>query len=166
MKTLISKARIACQREVSSKKRALEILSELLSADQDGMTSAEIFSCLLERERLGSTGLGHGVGIPHGRVKGLDSARAAILCLQRGLDYDSVADNQPVDIIMALLFPEECSDQHLTILANVAKLFHDEERCARIRAANSPDKVYEELFREKIVDLVDETVSEKVGNQT
>jgi len=164
MKTLISKARIACQREVSSKKRALEILSELLAADCDGMSSTEIFSCLLERERLGSTGLGHGVGIPHGRIKGLDSARAALLCLQRGLDYDSVADDQPVDIIMALLFPEECSDQHLTILANVATLFHDEDRCARIRTATMPDQVYEELFSEKILDLADESSREKVGN--
>ena len=164
MKTLINKVRIACQREVSSKKRALEILSELLAADGDGMSSTEIFTCLLERERLGSTGLGHGVGIPHGRVKGLESARAAVLCLQRGIDYDSVADNQPVDIIMALLFPEECSDQHLTILANVAKMFHDAERCARIRAAANPDKVYEELFREKVVDLVDESLGKKVSN--
>ncbi|MBI1195195.1 MAG: PTS sugar transporter subunit IIA [Gammaproteobacteria bacterium] len=164
MKTLINKARISCQREISSKKRALEILSELLAVDGSSLSATEIFFCLLERERLGSTGLGHGVGIPHGRIKGLTTAKAALLCLQRGVDYDSVVDNQPVDIIMALLFPEECSDQHLNILANVAKLFHDEERCARIRAATTPDLVYEELLGEQIVDFLDDSTQSQVGS--
>jgi len=161
MKTLISKARIACQREVSSKKRALDVLSELLAGDHSGTTPTEIFTCLLERERLGSTGLGHGVAIPHGRVKGLDSARAAVLCLQRGVDYDSVVDEQPVDIIMALLFPEECSDEHLTILSKVAELFHDAERCERIRAAATPEKVYLELFSEMVLKPIDKSNREK-----
>lgn len=164
MKTLINKARISCQREVSSKKRALEVLSELLASDTKGLSATEIFTCLLERERLGSTGLGHGVGIPHGRIKGLETAKAALLCLQRGIDYDSVADNQPVNIILALLFPEECSDQHLNILANVARLFHDEDRCARIRAATNPDVIFDELLGAQIVDFLEDAPQEKISN--
>ncbi len=161
MKTLINEARVACQREISSKKRALEVLSEMLAENYGGMTPTEVFTCLIERERLGSTGLGHGVAIPHGRVKGLDSARAALLCLQNGLNYDSVVDDRPVDIILALLFPEESSDQHLTILSKVAELLHDQERCERIRAAATPEMVYEELFDETVLDASDARSSKK-----
>ncbi len=129
---LLEPGRIACQRDSSSKKRALESLSKLLADDLPGFTDAEVFDSLIGRERLGSTGLGKGVALPHGRMKGLDAPIAALLTLEHGIDYDAV-DKQPVDLLLALLVPEESTDEHLQILAQLAEMFSNPEFCARLR---------------------------------
>ncbi len=129
---LLDSDRIACQRDSSSKKRALESLSKLLANDLPGFTDAEIFDSLIGRERLGSTGLGKGVALPHGRMKGLEAPIAALLTLEHGIDYDAV-DNQPVDLLFALLVPEESTDEHLKILAQLAEMFSNAEFCSKLR---------------------------------
>jgi len=129
---LLKPARIACRQDGSSKKRALESLSTQLASDLQGFTDGEIFDSLIGRERLGSTGLGKGVALPHGRMKGLDAPVAALLTLAEGIDYDAI-DNQPVDLLFALLVPDESTDEHLKILAQLAEMFSNADFCSRLR---------------------------------
>ena len=87
---LISGERVVCDREVASKKRAIEVLSELLATGQAGLTARPIFDSLIGRERLGSTGLGHGVALPHGRFQQSERAIGAFVKLKKGVDFDAI----------------------------------------------------------------------------
>jgi nitrogen PTS system EIIA component len=137
---LLDEDRILLSQNVASKKRVLELLSVSVADTVPQLTSAEIFNCLINRERLGSTGLGHGVAIPHGRLKNVDRPVAAFLKLEVGIDYDAI-DGQPVDLFYALLVPEQSTDEHLQILAMLAEMFSDHELCARLRAAKSKTEI-------------------------
>lgn len=134
---LLAPERVNLRSDVGSKKKALEVLSELLVTALPSHAQGEVFDSLLARERLGSTGLGHGVAIPHGRLPGLTDAVAAFLRLERGVDYDA-PDHEPVDLLFALVVPEKCSDVHLKILAALARMFSDSETLAGLRAADGP----------------------------
>ena len=103
---LLTEKRVACVNRATSKKRVLELLSELLAADVPGLAAGEVFTSLCDRERIGGTGLGHGVAIPHGRLAGISRAVCAFLKLRKGVDYDA-GDRQPVDLICGLVVPEE-----------------------------------------------------------
>lgn len=134
---LLTKDRILSDAEILSKKRALEALSELLAQDEQ-VSPNEIFDTLLARERLGSTGLGHGVAIPHGRISGLKRTQAALIKLSGGIDFDA-PDHQPVDLMFALLVPEECTSEHLEILSKLAELFSDPTTVQQLRSSHDSD---------------------------
>ena len=138
--------RIACDVNAHSKKRALEELSELISHDQSSISATDIFDCLLSRERLGSTGVGFGVAIPHGRLKDSDHTTAALIQLNHGIDFDAV-DNQPVDLLFALVVPDKATEEHLKILALLAAMFKEDELRARLREAKNPEDIMQ-LVRE------------------
>ncbi|HFQ14694.1 MAG TPA: PTS IIA-like nitrogen-regulatory protein PtsN [Gammaproteobacteria bacterium] len=138
---LLSEDRIACHADAHSKKRALETLSQLLASDQEYATASDIFDSLLSRERLGSTGIGHGVAIPHGRVKNTQHASGAFIQLNEGVDFDAI-DTAPVDLLFALLVPEESTDEHLEILSELASLFSEPDFRERLRHADSREKIY------------------------
>ncbi len=138
---LLSKDRIACNVNAHSKKRALEILSQLLAREQQYATAENIFDSLLSRERLGSTGIGYGVAIPHGRVKNTRQASAAFIQLAEGIDFDAI-DKKPVDLMFALLVPEESTDEHLEILSELATLFSEQHFRDKVRQAGSIDKIH------------------------
>jgi PTS system nitrogen regulatory IIA component len=144
IKELLNPERIACDATVSSKKRALEKLSSLLTDSIPNLTEDEIFESLIGRERLGSTGIGHGVAIPHARLQGREKVIGAFLKLDNGVDFDSI-DNTPVDLLFALLVPDHFTDEHLEILSSLAKLFSDEKLCEKIRAGNNNQQIYELL---------------------
>lgn len=135
---LVHPARIACRESCTSKKRSLEMLARLLADATPDLTEGEIFDSLLGRERLGSTGLGHGVALPHGRLQGISQPLGALLTLTEGIDYDAI-DSQPVDVLFALLVPAESTDEHLQILAQLAERFSDPAFCEKLRAATDPD---------------------------
>ena len=137
---LLSPELIALETSASSKKRALEMLSEHLAKAIPTLNAAEIFDRLIARERLGSTGLGHGVAIPHARTNGIDKAIGAILKLQQGIDYDAV-DQQPVDFLFALLVPENSTEQHLELLSQLAEMFSDEEVLKQLHAAETAESL-------------------------
>ncbi|MFQ5642129.1 MAG: PTS IIA-like nitrogen regulatory protein PtsN [Thiogranum sp.] len=139
---LLCPARITCQQDSSSKKRSLEILSGLLASAVPDYTEAEIFDSLVARERLGSTGLGNGVALPHGRLRSLKQPIAALLTLRQGIDFDAI-DRQPVDLLYALLVPEESDEEHLKILAHLAALFSNRDFCERLRNCSSSEQCYE-----------------------
>ncbi len=131
---LLDLDRISCNSQSASKKRVLEQLSQLLAANQETLSQNQVFDSLLSRERLGSTGLGHGVAIPHGRMKESDHTLAAFIKLQQGVDFDA-SDNQPVDLLFALLVPEEATEEHLQLLAQLARMFSDAALVQQLRNA-------------------------------
>jgi len=131
---LLSPEKIHCDVRCSSKKRLLELISEELARNSDKHSQREIFESLCARERLGSTGLGQGVAIPHGRIKGADHVEVSFIRLKKPLPFDSV-DGEPVDLLFALAVPESCGEDHLKLLAQVAELFGDADLLAQLRAA-------------------------------
>ncbi|RFA30387.1 PTS sugar transporter subunit IIA [Alkalilimnicola ehrlichii] len=142
---LISPDRIKCDADVTSKKRALELLSEMLAASTETLPASALFNKLTGRERLGSTGLGHGVALPHARIEGSDKAVGALIKLEEGIDFDSF-DKHPVDLLFALVVPEHFTDEHLKILADLAEMFSNEQLCESLRQANTPEDMYKELL--------------------
>jgi len=122
--------------ETSSKKRLLEIISEQLARDSGDLSACEIFESLSERERLCSTGLGKGVAIPHGRVKGNRCIQASFIRLKKPLPFDA-ADGKPVDLLFAMTVPENSTEDHLQLLARIAELFSDPELLKALREAES-----------------------------
>lgn len=141
---LIAPARVVCRSDVASKKRVLDLVSELIASGGSGCGSREIFDSLVGRERLGSTGLGHGVALPHGRIPGAEQALGAFVKLARGVDFDAI-DQQPVDLVFALLVPEHFTDEHLKILAHLAEMFSDRAFCQSLREAADDATLYQRL---------------------
>lgn len=138
---LITVERIACGVPAAGKKHALDLLSELLASGLHSLTAGELCTGLIEREILGSTGLGRGVAIPHGRLKECPQAIGAFLKLNQGVEFDA-PDRQPVDLLFALIVPEQCTDEHLEILALLAGLFSDKALCQALRSATHAGKVF------------------------
>ncbi len=141
---LLDIERISCNENGGSKKRVLEQLSQLITAGQNGLSQDEVFDSLISRERLGSTGLGHGVAIPHARLKDSDKTLAAVIKLRQGVDYDS-PDQKPVDLLFALLVPENSTEEHLQLLAQLAEMFSNTEFVGKLRNANNVDELYQTM---------------------
>ena len=125
-----------------SKKRALQQAANLLHQSYPTISDQDIFTSLIARERLGSTGIGYGVAIPHGRIKGADSAIAALIQLDQGIDFDAI-DDQPVDLIFALLVPEESTSEHLDILASLAERLSSDEYRQALRESQDHQSLFE-----------------------
>ena len=126
--------------EATSKKRAFEEAG-LLFENLHGLSRALITDSLFARERLGSTGLGHGVAIPHGRIKGLKAPMAAVLQLAQPIGFDA-PDEQPVGLLIFLLVPEAATQKHLEILSEIAELLSDSGLRERIKAAGSVPELH------------------------
>ncbi|EGV19253.1 MULTISPECIES: PTS sugar transporter subunit IIA [Thiocapsa] len=141
---LINEARIGQGLEISSKKRLLETLAELLANDHPRLSTENVFERLLERERLGSTGLGHGVALPHARIKEVSQVIGAFVQTTRGVDYDA-ADGEPVDLAFALLVPETATEEHLQLLAYLAGRFSESATRSQLRDADSPAAILDLL---------------------
>src|SRR5690606_38825765 len=112
----------------TSKKKALEELANLLARGVPGVQPSDILTSLSTREKLGSTGLGHGVAIPHGRIAGVSQSVGAFMRLKHPLDYDA-HDGQPVDLVFGLLVPQGATETHLKHLAAIAEMFSDSTFC-------------------------------------
>ena len=141
---LLSPERIRLDVQSSSKKRLLELISEELARDSDEFSKREIFESLCARERMGSTGLGKGVAIPHGRVKGSRHVQASFIRLKKPVPFDAV-DGEPVDLLFCLAVPEDCGEDHLRLLAQVAELFSDAEVLRELREAETPTRMLQQL---------------------
>ncbi|MGD8429983.1 MAG: PTS IIA-like nitrogen regulatory protein PtsN [Ectothiorhodospiraceae bacterium] len=144
---LLTPERMRSGAKVNSKKRSLELLSELVTGDAADPMTRTVFESLIGRERLGSTGLGRGVALPHARVSGIDEPVGAMVQLEAPIDFDAI-DKQPVDLLFALVVPENSTDAHLRILANLAEMFRETEFCDRLRQSGSPESMYE-LLRQR-----------------
>ena len=122
---LLSPSKIVLGLTLSSKKRLFEQVS-LLFENEHGLERAKTFESLFQRERLGSTGLGDGVAIPHGRIKGLKETRAALVRLEQPIAFES-PDNQPVGLLIFMLVPENASEEHLELLSELAEMLTDDK---------------------------------------
>ncbi|ACZ75180.1 PTS IIA-like nitrogen regulatory protein PtsN [Dickeya parazeae] len=134
-----TRSAVHCQ----SKKRALEIISEL-AARQLNLPPQMVFEAILTRERMGSTGIGNGIAIPHGKLED-DNTLGAVgvfIQLEQPIAFDAI-DNQPVDLLFALLVPTEQCKTHLHTLSLVAKRLADKIVCKRLRAAQSDEELYQ-----------------------
>lgn len=138
---LVTPDRIVCDGEARSRKRALELVAEALSHGAASLGQGAAFDSIVGRERLGTTGVGRGVAIPHGRLDGIDGIVGAFVKLAEPVDFDA-PDDKPVDLLFGLLVPSECTDEHLATLAALAEMFTDDALCAELRGAGSPGELY------------------------
>lgn len=132
---LLPASHVVVDLQASSKKRLFE-QAGLLFENQDAIARSTVFDSLFARERLGSTGLGQGVAIPHGRIKGLKEALCAFFRLAQPVPFDA-PDGQPVSLAFVLLVPEQATEKHLQILSELAQMFSD--RALREAMAQAAD---------------------------
>ncbi len=140
LSSLLSPAQILLDLEVSSKKRLFEQAS-LLFENHRGIARATVYDSLFARERLGSTGLGHGVAIPHGRIKGLREPAGAFVRLKSPVPFEA-PDGKPVALAFVLLVPEHANQRHLEILSELAEMFSDREMRSKLTAEADPAAAY------------------------
>lgn len=138
---LLTPPRTSAGVSATSKKRLLESLALTLADGRGEACERAIFDSLFAREKLGSTGLGHGVAIPHGRTPGLSNAIGAFVRLSEGIDFGAI-DGAPVDLVFAMAVPEHFSHQHLVLLSQLAEMFGDAAFCQRLRAAPDSASLY------------------------
>ncbi len=124
----------------TSKKQALQEISRR-AAEITGLNERTIFDVLLERERLGSTGVGGGIAIPHGKLPDLNRLYGLFARLDRSIEFDSI-DERPVDLIFVLLAPEAAGADHLKALARVSRLLRDRSVCEKLRGSETPEALY------------------------
>jgi len=133
---LLSPSNVLTDLQVSSKKRLFE-QAGLLFENHHGVARSQVFDSLFAREKLGSTGLGQGVAIPHGRIKGLKEAQGAFLRLAQPVPFEA-PDGAPVSLVFVLLVPEKATEKHLQILSELAQMFSDKAlREAMMQAADA-----------------------------
>jgi len=124
----------------TSKKQALQELARR-AAELTGLHERTIFDVLLERERLGTTGVGRGIAIPHGKLPDLGRLYGVFAVLDQPVDFEAV-DDQPVDLLFLLLAPESAGADHLKALARISRLLRDSALCDRLRAVDKADELY------------------------
>ena len=142
---LLKPANVLLDIEAGSKKRLFELAGQAFQASEN-VSAAEVFESLFSREKLGSTALGHGIAIPHGRIKGLKETACAFVRMKVPIDFDA-PDNLPVDLLFILLAPAAASDLHLQILAELAQMFSEKEMRDKLRAAPDAESL-SSLIRE------------------
>lgn len=124
-----------------SKKRVLTIISEYLAQECGPLTSDSVFAALMAREQLGSTGLGNGIAIPHCRVSKCPGIIGMLITLDEPIDFDAI-DGKPVDVLFALIVPDEETDEHVKTLAHLAELFSDPDFCYTLRQTQDDEDLY------------------------
>lgn len=137
---LIAPEAVIAGLKASSKKQALQVLCAKAAA-LEGLEERDVFSVIFERERLGTTGVGQGVAIPHGKLEGLDHIVGVFAQLAKPIDFDSV-DGQPVDLIFLLLAPDHAGADHLKALARISRLLRDKAVCDKLRGSKDSDALY------------------------
>ncbi len=137
---LITPDAVIADLKVTSKKQALQELAKR-AARLTGLEDRDIFETVLERERLGTTGVGQGIAIPHGKLAQLDRLYGLFARLSNPIDFDSI-DGQPVDLIFMLLAPESAGADHLKALAKVSRLLRDQGTCEKLRGSDGVDAIY------------------------
>lgn len=125
-----------------SKKRVLEQIAKVVAQDIPDLDSQAIFESLVAREKLGSTGFGNGIAIPHCRMAGCTSPVSAVLRLDAPVDFDAI-DGEPVDLLFVLLVPEAATDEHLELLRQIASMLDREDVRARLRQAQTSESLYQ-----------------------
>jgi PTS system nitrogen regulatory IIA component len=137
---LVSPDGVFANLRVTSKKQAIQELARR-AANISGQSERAIFDVLMERERLGTTGVGNGIAIPHGKLEKVDQLYGMFARLEAPIDFQAI-DDQPVDLIFLLLAPETAGADHLKALARVSRLLRDTQTCEKLRGTNTVDGLY------------------------
>jgi PTS system nitrogen regulatory IIA component len=137
---LLAPEAVSASLNAQSKKQLLQEMAER-AAQVTGLPERRIFETLIERERLGSTGMGQGIAIPHGRLAGLPKIVGLFARLETPIPYEAV-DDQPVDLVFLLLAPEDAGADHLKALARVSRLLRNKQTCEKLRAASKREVLY------------------------
>lgn len=148
LSTLLTPNAVKVMSDVNSKKRLIQNIAELAETLIDA-PSARIFEALQEREGLGPTSVGHGIALPHARLREVEEVVGAFIRLERPIDFGA-ADRQPVDIVFVLLAPEESGVDHLKALALVSRTLRDAALCTKLRANNEPATLYTLLTERQV----------------
>jgi len=144
IQAIVSLDRTECAVQCNSKKRILEIIADIAAKQNENIDQATVLNSLMARERMGSTGIGNGIALPHGRLPGLEKVIAIVVTSTPAIDFDAL-DEKPVDIFFALLVPEEQTEGHLQTLATVAGKLNDKETIKAIRRATTSDDILSAL---------------------
>ena len=137
-----------CRVPASSKKRVLEYIAEQIHHRDETLSETQIFNNLIGRERLGRTGIGQGIAIPHCRLEGLDHVVGVLLTLEESVEFDAI-DNQPVDLVFALVVPKEATSEHLELLSQLAEKFNERSFCDRLRQSEDANTLYGRMTAQK-----------------
>lgn len=140
---LIGREDIYVPFKASCKKQVLQDLASI-AADKTGVSEREIFDTLLEREKLGSTGVGNGIAIPHGKLGKLDKITGLVAFLENPIDFDAM-DDQPVDIVFLLLAPDMAGADHLKALSRIARVLREPDMLDKLRNSGDADSIHELL---------------------
>ncbi len=140
MNNLLTRNCIIADLNVKSKKQLFQELARL-SAVKIGIDKGNIFDMLFERERLGTTGVGNGIAIPHAKLNDLTHMQVMFIRLEKPINFDAI-DDKPVDLIFLLLAPMDASNQHLKALARISRLLRNKNICQKLRCANKEDGIY------------------------
>lgn len=143
---LITPRSVVAELRAANKKQALQELARRAAA-MTGIPERTIYDVLIERERLGTTGIGMGIGIPHGKLPGLTNLCGIFARLERPVPFEAI-DDQPVDLIFLLLAPETAGADHLKALALVSRLLRNRAVCDKLRGTDSPDALYALLIED------------------
>ena len=138
---ILTPARTVCRADGISKKRLFESIAQIVCTDQPALAYDNVLDHLIAREKLGSTGLGHGIAIPHCRVEECREPMGSLISLKEPLDFDA-PDDAPVDLLFVLLVPSEAHQEHLEILADIARLFNGDRFRSALRAARDSQSLY------------------------
>jgi len=138
---LLPLSNVILELDASSKKRVFEQVG-LLFENNHHIARSQVFDSLFAREKLGSTGLGQGIAIPHGRIKGLKEAVGALVRMKQPIPFDA-PDGQPVSLIFVLLVPDRATDLHLQILSELAQMFSDKPFRERLLSGSTPSAVHQ-----------------------
>lgn len=142
IKSLLTLDRTQCDTEASSKRAALEVLATIIARDIPAIDGDDLLRRFLARERLGSTGIGHGIAVPHCRISNCDSAIGALITLTQPIAFDGI-DGEPVDILFAMLVPDDAHDDHLKNLAALASALHNNVFRQSLRDAKNNKTLYD-----------------------
>ena len=142
LETILTPARSLVNVPGGSKKRVLEQIANLVARDLTDLDTQDIFENLIAREKLGSTGFGNGIAIPHCRLTGCNAPISAVLHLDAAVDFDAI-DGAPVDLLFVLLVPEAATDEHLELLRQIASMLDRAEVRERLRQAQSNEGLYQ-----------------------
>ena len=141
LQDLLSPEGVIVNLKANCKREVLAALAEASCGIVDGADCTKVRDALMDREQLGSTGVGEGVAIPHGKIEGLSKITGVLARLEHPVDFDSV-DAQPVDLVFLLLAPEDATAAHLKALAKVSRLLRDEDARAALRGAETAEALY------------------------
>ncbi|MGL6000272.1 MAG: PTS IIA-like nitrogen regulatory protein PtsN [Pseudomonas proteolytica] len=148
LETILTPGRSLVNVPGGSKKKALEQIANLIGREVPELDTQDVYEALIAREKLGSTGFGNGIAIPHCRLKGCETPVSALLHLEAAIDFDAI-DGAPVDLLFVLLVPEAATDAHLELLRQIASMLDREEVRKKLRSASTNEALYQVVLDEQ-----------------